>query len=258
LPTFKITLAYDGTAFVGWQRQDTGTSVQGLLEDALGRLDGRQVAVIGAGRTDSGVHALGQVAHVSLARSIDGRSLAAAVNTRLPPSVRVLEATAVGDEFHARFHARRKIYRYRIWNTEVASPFERLYSWHLPAPMLDVASMDAAARSLEGRHDFAAFQAAGSDARGTDRSLFVSRVAGDRPPLVTYDVAGDGFLRHMVRNLVGTLVEVGRGKRPAAWVADVLASRDRVQAGPTAPPEGLFLVRVEYDEPGGPRPETSG
>ena len=258
MPTFKITLAYDGTGLVGWQRQDAGTSIQGLLEEAFGELDGRPVSVIGAGRTDAGVHALGQVAHVSIGRSIDTRSLVAAINVRMPPTVRLLEASEVTGAFHARFHARRKVYRYRIWNAEVASPFEHLYAWHVPAPVLDAAAMDAAARCIEGSHDFAAFRSAGSDARTTDRSVFASRVRREGGSLVTYEIAGDGFLRHMVRTLAGTLVEVGRGKRPPEWVADVLASRDRARAGQTAPPEGLFLVRVEYDEPLRLRPATSG
>jgi tRNA pseudouridine38-40 synthase len=258
LPTFKITLAYDGTDFVGWQRQDAGTSIQGLLEDAFSQLDGRPVAVVGAGRTDAGAHALGQVAHVSIARSIDGRSLVAAINTRLPTSVRVLEAIESPDSFHARFHARRKTYHYRIWNAEVGNPFERLYAWHLPSPNLDVTSMQTAACAIEGHHDFAAFQGAGSEARRSDRSVFLSRVSRDRGPLIVFEVAGDGFLRHMVRNLVGTLVEVGRGRQPAEWMADVLASCDRARAGPTAPPDGLFLVRVDYDEPVSRRPEPAG
>ena len=280
---FKITVAYDGTGLVGWQRQAAGTSIQGLLEHALGQLDERDVTVIGAGRTDAGVHALGQVASFSLAREIAPGAVVRALNARLPDSVRVLTAIEVPTAFHARFGARAKTYRYRLWNSEVLSPFEHQYAWHLVGA-IDVAEMAAAARIVEGRHDFAAFQAAGAATRTTERELFSSRIdrvsmrsaAGGgedaeetaflrtgfdlRPPpadggafrrgdLLIYEVRGSGFLRHMVRNIVGTLVEIGRGRHPAAWMGEVLASCNRTQAGPTAPAAGLFLVSVEYEAP---------
>jgi tRNA pseudouridine38-40 synthase len=247
MPTFRLTIAYDGAPFVGWQRQASGTSIQGLLEDALGALDGREVVVTGAGRTDAGVHAIGQVASVSIERAIDGPSLARAVNARLPETIRVTDASEAPVTFHARFNARSKTYRYRIWNAEVLSPFERAYVWHVAAP-LDVEMMAAAAVVLEGRHDFAAFQAAGAETRTTERTVFSSRVSrGPESPLITCEISGTGFLRHMVRNIAGTLGEVGRGHHPVAWVEEVLASRQRARAGPTAPPEGLFLVRVDYE-----------
>ncbi len=252
MPTFKITLAYDGTDFIGWQRQASGRSIQGLLEDAFRELDGRDVAVMGAGRTDAGVHALGQVAGVTLRRAIDADGLVRAVNARLPEAVRAVEASEVAETFHARFQARAKTYRYRIWNAEVLSPFERHYAWHIPAPRLDVDAMAAAALLFEGRHDLAAMQAAGSDVQTTERVVFASRVAdGVKEPrdmaLIAYEISGNGFLRHMVRTIMGTLVEVGRGRYPVEWVSAVLASKDRARAGPTAPAHGLFLVRVEYD-----------
>ena len=247
MTAFKITLAYDGTHYVGWQRQDNGISVQGLLEDALRELDGREVAVAGAGRTDSGVHALGQVASFSLERVIGGEALVRAVNARLPPDIRVLAAEPVAPEFHARYLARRKTYRYRIWNAAVANPFERAYAWHL-IDALDRAAMDAAARCLEGRHDFAAFQAAPVTTRTSVRTVMSSRVGGESP-LIVCEITGDGFLKHMVRAIAGTLVEIGRGRAPVAWMDEVLASRDRGRAGPTAPPEGLFLVSVDYGSP---------
>jgi tRNA pseudouridine38-40 synthase len=277
MPTFKIVLAYDGTDFVGWQRQASGTSIQGLLEDALRDLDERDVPVVGAGRTDAGVHAIGQVAAFTLARTMAPDALTRAMNARLPESVRVLGAEIVPPTFHVRFGARTKTYRYRIWNGEVINPFERRYAWHV-AGRLDVDAMGAAARLLEGRHDFAAFQATGSSARTTERVITCStlsttddtedaeeqsfpRVRVDlRVPrvlrggevrggrLITYDITGAGFLRHMVRNVVGSLVEVGRRRRPPEWMHGVLASRDRATGGPTAPPEGLFLIAVEYGE----------
>jgi tRNA pseudouridine38-40 synthase len=285
MSTFKIVLAYDGTDYVGWQLQASGVSIQGLLEDALRALDERDVRVTGAGRTDAGVHALGQVASFTIQRALTADAVVRAINARLPDAVRVLSAEPVADTFHPRFGATTKTYRYRIWNGEVVSPFERRYAWHV-AGALDVDAMRAAARLVEGRRDFAAFQAAGGEAKTTVREILVSRIAdcglripdcglriadcGLRIPdcgfpaassiinppalrdphsaLLEYEIIGTGFLRHMVRTLVGTLVEVGRGRRPVEWISDVLASRDRTTAGPTAPPEGLFLVSVEYGE----------
>lgn len=247
MPRFKITVAYDGTDVVGWQRQASGVSIQGLLEGALGELDERAVTVLGAGRTDAGVHALGQVAAFSLTRTIAANGVVRALNARLPDTVRILTAEEVPAGFHPRF-ARSKTYRYRIWNADVGSPFERRYAWHVVGT-LDVAAMDAAARLLEGRHDFVAFQATGSDVKTTVREIASSRVSQDAALsgcVVTYEIVGDGFLRHMVRVIVGSLVEIGRGRRPPEWMRAVLASRDRATAGPTAPPAGLFLVRVEY------------
>ena len=251
MPTFKITLAYDGTDFVGWQRQANGVSIQALIEGALRELDGRDVTVTGAGRTDAGVHALGQVAAFTITRELGPDALVRALNAHLPPSIRVLGAEAAPPAFHPRFGARQKTYRYQMWNGDVMSPFERAYAWHVPGP-LDVEAMRAAARLLEGRHDFAAFQATGSSVATTEREVFESvfRSSHTAPrtsdALLCYEVTGSGFLRHMVRIIVGSLVEVGRGRRPAGWITGVLASRDRTGAGPTAPPQGLFLVRVEY------------
>jgi tRNA pseudouridine38-40 synthase len=249
MPTFKIVLAYDGTDFVGWQRQASGISIQGLVEDALRALDERHVPVAGAGRTDAGVHALGQVATFSLNRSIACDALARALNSSLPLDIRVISVEEATATFHARFGAHTKTYRYRIWNADVMSPFERRYAWHAVG-RLDVGAMAKAARILEGRHDFAAFQASGNAISKTERELLASTLSSSElrgGELIVYDVTGNGFLRHMVRTIVGTLVEVGRGKQPPEWVSDVIASRDRSRAGQTAPACGLFLVRVEYD-----------
>lgn len=246
----KLTIAYDGTGLVGWQRQASGVSIQGLLEDALAVLEGAPVMVSGAGRTDAGVHALGQVASIALARAIPTRSLVKALNMHLPPAVRVLDVEEVGPEFHARFRATAKRYRYRIWNGTVLSPFERPYVWHVPWPPLDVRAMQAAAGRLVGTHDFAAFQGAGTDVETSVRTLWSSDVVETEPQpgarLVTYEVRGEGFLRHMVRAIAGTLVEVGRGYRTPDSIDGVLASRSRGAAGRTAPSAGLFLVAVEY------------
>ena len=250
MPHFKLIVAYDGTGFVGWQRQAEGASIQGLLEDALAELDGREVPVAGAGRTDAGVHARGQVASFTLARTIDGATIVRALNARLPGSVRVRDATEVSAEFHARFSATRKTYHYRIWNGEVVDPFERAFVWQVPSPRLDVAHMDHAAHAFTGTHDFAAFQTLGSEPDSTTRTITLSSVTGeerDGGTLIVFTITGEGFLRHMVRSMAGTLVEVGRGRRPASWVREVLASRSRSEAGRTAPAQGLVLVGVEYE-----------
>jgi tRNA pseudouridine38-40 synthase len=249
--TFKITLSYDGADYVGWQRQASGVSIQGLIEDALAILDGgRAVAVAGAGRTDAGVHALGQVASFALMREIDTDTLMRALNAHLPPAIRVLDAEEAPPDFHARFTPSRKTYRYHIWNHDVMNPLERGRAWHVPG-WLDVEAMRAAARRLEGRHDFAAFQGQGADAATTEREVFSStlQVASCNLQLaLVYEVVGSGFLRHMVRTIVGTLVEIGRGRQPVEWIDHVLASRDRTRAGRTAPAHGLFLVRVVYGD----------
>ena len=243
----KLTLQYDGTNYVGWQRQDSGMSIQMLLEDALAPIEGGRVTVHGAGRTDAGVHALAQVASVSLSAPIDPPTLARALNAELPRDVRVLAVEEVEPAFHARFSATGKVYEYRIVNAPIVSPFVHRYVWHVTAP-LEIDAMRKAAASLTGAHDFAAFQGSGSVVTSTER--IVRAIAwqdggGYDLPLVMR-VEGNGFLRHMVRNMVGTLVEIGIGRWPAARAAEILASRDRRLAGPTAPAQGLFLVRVDY------------
>jgi tRNA pseudouridine38-40 synthase len=252
MPTFKITLAYDGAGFVGWQRQDNGVSIQAHVEDALRALDGRDVTVAGAGRTDAGVHALGQVAAFTIARELEPDALVRALNGHLPRAIRVIAAEQAPPGFHPRFSAHKKTYRYRLWNDEVMSPFEREYAWHVPGP-LDIEGMSAAARLVEGRHDFAAFQAAGSSVATTEREIFESvfrpphpEARTANPELLCYEITGTGFLRHMVRIIVGSLVEIGRGRQPVEWMGEVIAARDRTLAGPTAPPHGLFLVTTEY------------
>jgi len=242
--TLKLTLAYDGTRFVGWQRQAEGESVQGLVEDALSRLEGGPVTVHGAGRTDAGVHALAQVASAVVTFAHGAATVQRALNGVLPPDIRVVAAEDVFAGFHARFAARSKCYRYQIANTPVASPFTRAYAWHVPEP-LDRGAMREAAAALVGTHDFAAFRSAGTDVHTTIRTLTRSEWL-DRGALLVYEVEGDGFLRHMVRAIVGTLVEVGRGWRPAAHVPALLEQGTRSAAGVTAAAHGLLLVRVEY------------
>lgn len=250
--TLKLTLAYDGTGLVGWQRQAEGVSIQGLLEDALARFEQGPVSVHGAGRTDAGVHALGQVASVVLRATHAAPTLQRALNAVLPPAVRVLDLTEAAPDFHARFSARAKTYEYRIVNAPFVSPFLHRYVWHVPG-RLEFDAMRAAAAPLAGTHDFAAFQAAGSVVGSTTRTIH--RIEWDpgggfeRP--LGIRLHGDGFLRHMVRNIVGTLVEIGAGRWEPERMAAILGSRDRGQAGSTAPPQGLFLREVLYAAPGG-------
>ena len=244
--TLKLTLAYDGTRFVGWQRKAEGESIQGLLEDALARFEGASVDVHGAGRTDAGVHALGQVASARVTFVHDTATLARALNALLPEDIRVVDVAEAAPDFHARFDARFKTYQYEMRTTPVSTPFDRAYVWHLPEP-LDLNAMRQAAAVLVGTHDFAAFQSTGSETSSTVRTIFRSELlAGDG--LLTYEIAGDGFLRHMVRAIVGTLVEIGRGRRPVSTMADLVAGGTRADAGATAPARGLFLVRVDYHE----------
>lgn len=245
--TLKLLLQYDGTDYVGWQRQASGTSIQGLLEDAIRPIEGADVTVHGAGRTDAGVHARGQVASVRLAAPIDPVTLARALNAVLPLDVRVAGAEVAADDFHARFSATGKIYDYQVVNAPFASPFLRRYVWHV-IPPLDLEAVRAASSPLVGEHDFSAFQGAGSEvptAVRRVRRLEWLDPAGAGEPIVMR-IEGDGFLRHMVRNIAGTLVEIGLGRWPAGAIHGILASRTRARAGTTAPASGLVLREVLY------------
>jgi tRNA pseudouridine38-40 synthase len=245
---FRITLEYDGSEFAGWQRQAQGErTVQGCLEQALGEIAGAPVTVTGSGRTDAGVHALGQVASAQLETRLGPETLGRVLNARLPRDVAVLSVALAPAGFDARRWATGKLYRYSIWNGRERSPLRARRFCHLPTP-LDLAAMRAAAASLVGEHDFAAFQAAGSSATTSRRRLDRLAVEGARGGEISLEASASGFLRHMVRNLAGTLIEVGQGRRAADSMAELLASRDRSSAGPTAPALGLTLVRVDYPQ----------
>jgi tRNA pseudouridine38-40 synthase len=247
LRNLKFTIQYDGTDYVGWQRQPNGVSIQELIEDALAPIEGGAVTLHGAGRTDAGVHALGQVASATLSSQLAPETLARALNAVLPPAVRILAADEMPSSFHARFSAKTKAYEYRIVNAPVVSPFRYRYAWHIPYT-LHVEAMQRGVIPLRGRHDFAAFQGAGSSVASTERTILSFDIIEDwgADGSLVMRVTGDGFLRHMVRNMVGTLVEVGAGRREAADVKAILDSRDRSRAGSTAPPHGLFLTEVTY------------
>ena len=244
--TVRLVLEYDGHAFEGWQAQ-TGPrparTVQGVLAAALEAVGGRSVRVRGAGRTDAGVHAEGQVASASFFGGPPVANLARALNAHLPEDVAVARVDAVPDDWDALREARGKHYRYQIWNAPLRSPL-RDGRWAWVAEHLDRAAMAAAASRLVGRHDFASFQAAGSVVKTTVRRLDAVDLSEGAPGELRLDVKGEGFLRHMVRNIAGTLIEVGRGRWGADAVEAILAARDRARAGPTAPAKGLTLIAV--------------
>jgi tRNA pseudouridine38-40 synthase len=247
--SLKLTVAYDGTAYVGWQRQLNGVSVQQLLEEAFAPLVGGVAPVIaGASRTDAGAHALGQVASVNADIDLSPAAVQRALNVRLPADIRVTAVEDAPPGFHARFHSAGKSYRYRMITTPVLSPFDRFFASHAPEPKR-VDWMQQAAALLVGRHDFASFQARGASVRDTIRTIHRLDVE-DRGGEIVLDVDGDGFLRHMVRAIAGTLAEVGTGLRPSESLADVLTARDRAAAGATLPACGLTLLSVRYlDDP---------
>jgi tRNA pseudouridine38-40 synthase len=242
----RLTIDYEGTAYQGWQVQPGGPTVQEVLERALATALREQVRVRAAGRTDAGVHACGQVAavHVTHVPPDLGR-LRRSLNALTPDDVAVREVAVVDDRFDPRRDARSRVYEYRILNTLPPSPFWRRHAWHVPAP-LDARAMDEAAQHLVGEHDFSTFRAADAEpVRMTVRRVIESRLhAGSA--LLVYRIEANAFLKHMVRNIVGTLVEVGRGERPAATMEALVAGRDRTRAGATAPPHGLMLVAVRY------------
>ena len=243
---FKLTLEYDGGPFVGWQRQDNGPSVQAALERAVLGFCGERVTVQGAGRTDAGVHALGQVAHVDIAKPCDAETVRDALNAHLRPDpIAVLAAAAVGEDFHARFSAIGRRYRYRIVSRRAPLALERGRAWFLPMA-LDAEAMHDSAQVLVGRHDFTSFRAAECQAESPVKTLDRLAVAR-RGETIEVEAAARSFLHHQVRNLVGTLKLVGEGKWRRQDVAAALAARDRAAAGPTAPAEGLYLVGVDYE-----------
>ncbi len=246
--SFKLIVAYEGTAYQGWQVQLDAPTIQAELQRALQTVTNESIRVTASGRTDAGVHALGQVVSFDSSTSHSPDTILRALNANLPHDIRVLEVKVAADGFHAIRDAVSKRYRYCIQDGGIADPFLRGLCWHLPQ-RVDEDALQAAANLLLGKHDFASYQAAGSPRASTVRTIFdftVTRQSRELCDLIVMEIAADGFLYNMVRNLVGTLVEVGRGSRPIQWPHEVLTAKDRTLAGSTAPPHGLFLVAVEY------------
>ncbi|MEJ5360355.1 MAG: tRNA pseudouridine(38-40) synthase TruA [Desulfobacterales bacterium] len=245
MPKFKLTIEYDGTAYRGWQRQAEGPTIQAEIERAIAALTGRPATVVGAGRTDAGVHALGQTAHFLSATHLGPDVLRKGLNALLPADIAVRECLPAPETFHARYDARSKRYRYRILNGEVRSALERHRCWFLPRP-LDLDRMRRAAAYLLGRHDFKSFESSGSPRAHTVRRVIAADWSVDDQGFWCFEIEADGFLRGMVRNVVGTLAAVGAGRFAPEDVPRILEARDRRRAGACAPAHGLFLLRVTY------------
>lgn len=245
---FRLTLSYDGAAYAGWQMQANARTIQAEFEGALRQVTGERIRAVASGRTDAGVHALGQVVSFSSQTRLPAHVLRQALDANLPKDIVVREVCEAPAGFHAIRDALRKRYRYVVQDGPIRDVFARAYAWYFPQ-RLDVPAMRAAAAVLLGRHDFSSFEAAGSPRASNERTIYeltVERQAGDSLDRIVVEVEADGFLYNMVRNIVGSLVDVGRGRQEVSWIAAVLAARDRKRAGMTAPPQGLFLVHVDY------------
>ena len=248
---YKLLIQYDGTDFHGWQVQESDRTIQGELERVIATLEDAPVAVVGSGRTDAGVHAEGQIANVQLSRTFTPGKLRAAINGNLWRDIRVLHVEKANDDFHARFSASRKTYVYRIVNAPVMSPFWRRFAHHEARP-LDIARMTEAARKLLGEHDFTAFASAKSNGESRVRNIMDCTLdsvwdARARSAIIEFRITANGFLRYMVRSIVGTLIEVGHGAKDSDTIHTALVTGDRSLAGKTAPANGLSLFQVDYD-----------
>jgi tRNA pseudouridine38-40 synthase len=241
----KLLIEYDGTNYQGWQVQPKGSTIQGILEEKLGLLTGQSVQLFGSGRTDSGVHALGQVAHFKTQNQMDIRTIQRALNSLLPPDIVIQKVEEVDEDFHSRKRSKSKVYEYRILNRNLRSVFHRGYVWHIPQK-LNLTEMKKATQILVGEHDFSAFRTVGSPTRTTIRRVIRAEWKRGRDGLIRFEIEANGFLKQMVRSIIGTLVEVGKGRMKAADLRKILNSKDRKEAGPTAPAHGLFLKEVKY------------
>lgn len=248
MPIFKLILSYDGTDFSGWQAQPGQRTVQGALREAWQAITGESVRMTATSRTDAGVHALGQVVGIESQTELTPFRLLGGLNAKLPDDVVLRSIEPAHDGFHATHDAVGKRYRYQLHNDRRRPLLDRHLVWHIPQP-LDVASMQAAGQILVGKHDFASFQSTGSPRDSTVRTITAVNIGQggtDEPARVWIEVEGDGFLYNMVRNIVGTLIDVGAGRRPVEWVSEVVAAHDRKAAGQTAPPQGLMLMEVKF------------
>ncbi len=243
--TIKLTIEYDGTNYLGWQVQPEGLTVQGVIEERLKRLTGEAISIAASGRTDAGVHALGQVAHFKTQSRMDAATFQKALNSLLPHDIVINKVEEVDSGFHARRHCRSKVYAYHVLNRGIRSVFQRGHSWHVPQA-LDLQAMREATESLVGEHDFSAFRSVGSPTRTAVRKVIRAEWKKDQNGFLAFEIEASGFLKQMVRAIVGTLVEVGRGKMTTEDFNRILASKDRTRAGPTAPARGLFLKEVKY------------
>ncbi len=241
----KLLIEYDGTNYQGWQVQPKGPTLQGILEEKLGLLTGEAIQLFGSGRTDSGVHALGQVAHFKTKSPMDIRSIQRALNSLLPPDMVIQKIEEVDEDFHARRHSKSKVYEYRILNRNLRSAFQRGFVWHIPQK-IKFKEMEKATRWLIGEHDFSSFRSTGSPTQTTVRRVIRAEWKKGRNGLIRFEIEANGFLKQMVRSIVGTLVEVGKGKIKGEDLQWILDSKDRKKAGPTAPAHGLFLKEVKY------------
>jgi tRNA pseudouridine38-40 synthase len=250
----KLTIAYDGADFHGWQTQPGVPTIQEALHDAARKITQEKIVMHGASRTDARVHALGQVAHFKTQSPLSATEIQRALNALLPPAIRIVDAEETGPDFHARWQAQGKTYRYRIYRGRVLPPFEYRRALHYPWP-LDENAMSVAARQFEGQHDFTSFAAsAGSEEDDRDRNMvrviYSSEIVREpEREEIVYVVRGQSFLRYMVRKMVGTLIEVGKGRIAPADIPQLFEARDRSRSGPTMPPEGLYLVSLEHPDP---------
>jgi len=241
----KLVVEYDGGNYKGWQVQKSDPTVQGVIEEKLGIILNQQTRIVGSGRTDAGVHALNQVAHFLTKSKMELESLKKGLNGLLPPDIVIKELVEVDAEFHARYSAKSRVYRYLIWNGDSLSAFYRRFSWQVPH-QLDIEKMRKAAECLIGWHDFAAFQGADSDNHSSEREIIKFTIRGRAKGWFITTIEASAFLKHMVRNIMGTLLEVGKGNMTVEEFKDILESRDRGRAGVAAPPQGLFLKEVKY------------
>lgn len=242
---FKLTVEYDGTRFHGWQIQKNDPTIQAAIEKALATITGQQIRLNGAGRTDAGVHAVGQVANFHCDTRLEAEELQKGLNSLLPSDIVIRRCEIVDPSFHARFDAKSKLYRYSILNQPIPNAIGRQYVWFLRQP-LDTAPMQEALLRFIGRHDFSAFEGAGSPRAHSVRTVTDADLRLVSPGQLEISIRAEGFLRYMVRNIVGTTVAVGAGKLTVSAVGEILASGDRRQAPPTAPPHGLCLIEIEY------------
>jgi tRNA pseudouridine38-40 synthase len=241
----KLTIEYDGTNYLGWQVQPRGLTIQGMIEEKLSLLTGERIRLSGSGRTDSGAHALHQVASFRTKSRMGVDTMQKALNSLLPPDIAIKRVEEVAEDFHARKDAKSKVYEYRILNRDIRSAFDRRYAWYIPQK-LDLRRMKEAAEVLIGEHDFSSFRSVGTPTKTAIRKIVRAVWKKDRQGFLRFEIEASGFLKQMVRAIVGTLVDVGKGKMDAEEFSKILESKDRKKAGPTAPSHGLFLKEVKY------------